>query len=743
MNPSQYNIVWTTQSRNSGEAMPCGGFDTGACVWTENNEILFYLDRSGHFDENNQMLKAGRIRLRFSQNPFEEDFTQTLSLPDGSVRIQGGGVQVKLWFEVTQPACHVSVTSETPLSVSAIYENWRFASRELVGEDRMAASSYVGYPGKVYQEPDEVLCENHEVLFFHQNRNDRLLFDVSVQAQGLGDYREQLRNWQKDFIFGGRLTGTGCVFSGTEEGSYAGVPFRGFRLESGEKCRHEFTVFLHSEHTPEKETFLSHMRNMKSSPDAETAARDWWRVFWEKSHIVINPTRGPEDIGYQMARNYTLFRYMLGCNAFGQFPTKFNGGLFTTDACYSVEETHRGKTPDFRMWGGGAFTAQNQRLVYWPMLKSGDFDMMTPQFDFYNNLLETAELRTREYWGHEGCSFCEQLENTGLSILWNYGYEGTDDQNHNRRRHFDKTELRGPWTRYEYSSQLEFAYMILKYHDYTGRDIGKYIPFIESCVRFYFEHYRMINRENTLSDYDEDGKLFIFPSTALETYKNAANPTDAVSGLRAVVGRLCTLEEYVDCGYYRELMEHLPEIPLGSVYGETCIRPAVFWSGCINFEIPELYPVFPYEQYGIGRPHLSTAIHTWRHVPDHQKGYVSWHQDGIFAARMGLTEEAAAINAQKLKDGPRRFPAFWGPGHDWVPDHNWGGSGMIGLQDMLVQQQGNTIYLLPSWPKDWAVSFRLHLEGGVQIAADYENGTLTWSLAGEKTEEYTVINALD
>ena len=74
------------------------------------------------------------------------------------------------------------------------------------------------------------------------------------------------------------------------------------------------------------------MRNMKSSPDAETAARDWWRVFWEKSHIVINPTRGPEDIGYQMARNYTLFRYMLGCNAFGQFPTKFNGGLFTTDA---------------------------------------------------------------------------------------------------------------------------------------------------------------------------------------------------------------------------------------------------------------------------------------------------------------------------------------------------------------------------------------------------------------------------
>ena len=45
-------------------------------------------------------------------------------------------------------------------------------------------------------------------------------------------------------------------------------------------------------------------------------------------------------------------------------------------------------------------TAQNQRLVYWPMLKSGDFDLMKSQFDFYLRLLPTAEARTRAYWGH-------------------------------------------------------------------------------------------------------------------------------------------------------------------------------------------------------------------------------------------------------------------------------------------------------------------------------------------------------
>ena len=62
-------------------------------------------------------------------------------------------------------------------------------------------------------------------------------------------------------------------------------------------------------------------------------------------------------------------------------------------------DTDNGIHPDFGM-GGGTMTAQNQRLVYWPMLKSGDFDLMKSQFDFYLRLLPTAEARTRAYWGH-------------------------------------------------------------------------------------------------------------------------------------------------------------------------------------------------------------------------------------------------------------------------------------------------------------------------------------------------------
>jgi len=64
-----YNVKWTNQSKNSSESMPCGGRDTGMNVWVENGDILCYVQRSGSFDENNQYLKLGRIRLQLSPNP--------------------------------------------------------------------------------------------------------------------------------------------------------------------------------------------------------------------------------------------------------------------------------------------------------------------------------------------------------------------------------------------------------------------------------------------------------------------------------------------------------------------------------------------------------------------------------------------------------------------------------------------------------------------------------------------------
>ncbi|GIQ64907.1 hypothetical protein PACILC2_34750 [Paenibacillus cisolokensis] len=95
---------------------------------------------------------------------------------------------------------------------------------------------------------------------------------------------------------------------------------------------------------------------------------------------------------------------------------------------------------------------------------------------------------------------------------------------------------------------------------------------------------------------------------------------------------------------------------------------------------------------------------------------------------------------RKLADGECRFPAFWGPGHDWLPDHNWGGTGMIGLQEMLLQSAGEAIYLLPAWPMEWDVDFRLHAPGRTVVEGRVRGGRLEWwDIAPERRRKDVVV----
>jgi hypothetical protein len=141
--------------------------------------------------------------------------------------------------------------------------------------------------------------------------------------------------------------------------------------------------------------------------------------------------------------------------------------------------------------------------------------------------------------------------------------------------------------------------------------------------------------------------------------------------------------------------------------------------------LPQFYPLFPFNQFQLGDEEIQTFKNTYLLAPEYRKGtIVSWHQDGIQFARMGMAKEAGEYNTKKLQDSPRRYPTFWGPGHDWVPDHNWGGSGMIGLQEMLLQTIGDQIVLFPAWPKEWDVHFKLHAPLQTIIEGELVNGEL-------------------
>lgn len=738
-----YNSVWTSQSKNAAESMPLGGGDIGMNVWVEQGNLYFYFSRSGTFDEHNTLLKLGRIKLQLSPNPFEgaEGFRQELKLRDGAMLISQKDTEIKLWVDVFKPIIHMEVNSKRPLKATASYESWRYKNRESKGKANNANSYKWAPQGEIITFKDSISFEGKGIQFYHRNRS-KTVFDVVVKQQQLESVKEQLFNPLAHLTFGGQLGGSNFKPDGTYMGTYQQTDFKGYRISSVKAAkRQQLQLYLHTSQGDFDQWKNGLWKQIKENKEplrqAEINTKKWWAAYWDRSFIYTQKSQSKtKDSVYQLGQNYQLFRYMLGCNAYGKYPTKFNGGLFTVDPVFTNADLPF--TPDFRNWGGGTMTAQNQRLVYFPMLKSGDFDMMRSQLDYYLGLQKNAELRSQVYWKHAGASFTEQLENFGLPNPAEYEWKRPLD--------YDPGMEYNAWLEYEWDTVFEFCLMMLQQKEYANADIRKYDAFIISCLRFFDEHYQYLAKQRGRKALDGNGHLILFPGSGAETYKMANNANSTIAALRVITEKLLNLsgenlskEELL---YLQGLQTRIPPLNFRYFDSHKTLAPAKSWERINNSELPQFYPLFPWGIYGIGKADIETAWNTWKYDTDALKfrSHVGWKQDNIFAARMGLTAEAAKYNLLKMANSERRFPAFWGPGFDWVPDHNWGGSGMIGLQEMLLQEADGKIYLFPAWPKDWDVHFKLHATQGTTVEAELVGGALKVLKVVPKQREKDLIN---
>jgi Domain of unknown function (DUF5703) len=725
---STYNIVWNEQSKDASESMPCGGGDIGMNVWVENGELLVYVAKSGSFNEENAMLKAGRIRVKLNPNPLAgKIFKQELHVHEGYVTVEGevSGVKanIKIWVDVFKPVAHIEIDASQKINVEAAYESWRYQDRIVKVRENFGNSYKWAAPKNNIYKKDSVRFDASGVLFYHYNAA-QTIFDVTVAQQGMEAVKKELYNPLYKLVSGGFFGGKNFEQVGTDTGVYANTDFKAWIIKSkAASKKHLLQLYLHNNQAENISTWRNSLTLLQKKSEnnflSYTNTQLWWKQFWNRSFIGID-NKNINSKAWEIGRNYTLFRYMLACNTKGQWPTKFNGGLLTVDPVFT--DTTKKLTPDFRNWGGGLHTMQNQRLVYFPMIKNGDWDMLQPQLDFYYRILKNATLRSKVYWNHGGACFTEQMENFGLPNYAEYGQKRPVD--------FDKGVEYNEWLKYEWDTVLEFCLMMLEEENYTGKDISKAIPFIESCLQFFEEHYKYLAKQKGQNELDENGKLILYPGSAAETYKMAYNSTSTIGALQTITTRLLALpRKYISAEKRKHLEEFLLSIPpinYTTIDGHTIIAPAKSWEKIKNTESPQLYPVYPWGIFGIGKSGLDTALNTWHYDTSVIKfrSHIGWKQDNIFAARLGLTDEAWRLTALKLQNAENKFPAFWGPGFDWLPDHNWGGSGMIGMQEMLMQTDGKKILLLPAWPKNIDVHFKLHAPYNTTVEAEMKNGKL-------------------
>ena len=722
------DVVWTEQSRNSSQSMPCGGHDVGMNVWVEQGDVLMYVAQSGWFDENNTLLKAGRWRLHIEGNPFSQaDFRQVLCLDEGSITISGAGVEVRLWADVDQPCVFMQMSGRGQKATLS-YESWRWRDRPLTKAECQQCSYKWVLPEGTVTRADSIVARPHELLFCHHNPS-ATVFDFTTRRERMDANGLSLFNPLAGRLMGGVMRAKDFTLTSCSDGQYAATDHRSWHYEGRLGRNTVVTISLPFVHRQDLQGDTP-----PSAADSKKRSQQWWHRFWQRSWITAT---GTDNTLLTALRNYELMRFMLGCNARGEWPTKFNGGLFTFDPVYVDQETPF--TPDYRKWGGGTMTAQNQRLVYWPMLKSGDTDLMAAQLDTYLRMLPNAVAWSKRHWGHGGACFTEQTENFGLPNPAEYGKHRDGD---------DWGVERNAWLEYEWDTALEFCMMALTAHRYTGQDIAKYEPLVEECLRFFDLHYQYLARQRGAKALNAEGKLVIYPGSACETYKMAYNPASTIAALRTVTAawKDYLAERKGNAAWADSLLTRLPEVPLRTIGGDTCIAPATVWERIQNTETPQLYPVFPWRIYGVGRPGLQIARNTWEkdaHAID-MRSTKGWKQDNIWAACLGLTDEAKRLMAEKLSDGPYRFTAFWDPGFDWAPDMNRGGAAMIGVQEMLLQEDADgRILPFAAWPREWDVSFKLHASGGRTVEGTMKNGRQTVVVTGPDGKKTTLSEPTD
>lgn len=689
-------------------------------VWAESGDILFYIAKSGAFDENNSLLKLGRVRLSMEPNPFQTNtsFTQHLYINDGYITLEGANdTLVTLWVDTTTSAIHADITSSIDLNLTASFESWRTEGYQMVAVEQQQTSWGVNNVNAIplpWQYPDTILYTSDGILSYHHN-NDTPLFNWQINQQGLsGADPSSFFNPMKNNTFGAFMYSPQLTPGETSTGTYLETGFTAYNLVSkANSTSFQLYIVTGQEQTTNVASWTSSLIDSVSTAESTTQANtiSWWNAFWDRSWIIINPDADDSDSGFQVGKNYHYFRYMMGCNANGEYPTRFNGGLFTFDPVLTSSSTPF--TPDYRKWSGGTFTAQNQRLLYWPLLKSGDDDILLQAYNYYQNFIGTSRVLAQTYFGLDVGLTSEQIDNTGLPNVYEYN---ADEYSYGETR---TSSYPAGIDFNDYLSWLsdtanEFADIILQAHLYGNLNINPWREFIEYQLAWFDEFYRQRN------GLDEDGFLIIYPASGAETYKFALNPASTVSGLRKTIqDLLINNPTYIkgNTTYYEEYMARVPATPLVACPGATsltCIAPAVNYSWTENTEPVAMYPVFPWGEYGLGQPtNMSYAMHAYFNDSESAgfHGTYGWRQDQIWWARMGLTDLAAENTISRFADSTTyRFSAFKGPNYDWSPDINHYGSASIGLQEMLMQTfalNNTQIRLLPAWPSDWTGYFKL------------------------------------
>jgi len=719
---ADYNVVWDSPSKDYNGSMPIGNGDIALNAWVEeeSGDLLFYIAKTDSWDDNGRLVKVGRVRVSLSPRPKAPlvAFRQTLQLLDATMSVRYGegdsAVNLKLWVDANLPVIRVEVESRMPTEAFASIELWRTSPYELptieVSDVMLDRSNKDGQHAPTIVAPDMVLEKQPDRIGWYHHNSKSVGPEICAKIQGVQGFQRPDPLLHRTF---------GAVVT-------ADKPDRidDKNLRSLSSKHHVFNMYVLTKHPANPQEWLQAIdgliKDIVERP-FEAWRQDhemWWKGFWGRSWIHLKPVTESgggvakeaalsSDDTFVVSRAYALQRFINACAGRGRYPIKFNGSLFT------VPYRGRPGDADYRQWGPG-YWWQNTRLPYISMCASYDFDLMQPLFRMYGQeLMPFFRYRTRLYLKHDGIYIPECIYFWGDVFSETYGWEPFEQRS-------DKLQTSG-WHKWEWVSGPELVFMMLDRYEYSLEETflrEMALPTAHEVLTFFDQHYPT----------DASGTMVMHPAQAVETWWDCTNPMPELAGLHAVTERLLALPERLTTAeqraFWTRLRKKLPPLPTRKVDGETLLAPAEKFADKKNVENPELYAVFPFRLIAIGRPNIEWGRAALERRLD--KGDFGWRQDDIFMAYLGLADAAKQnlVSRAKNVNKESRFPAFWGPNYDWVPDQDHGGILLKTLQAMLMQTDGRKIFLFPAWPKDWNADFKLHAPYQTVVQGSIKQGKL-------------------
>ena len=751
------NVVWEGASQQgSFDSMPLGNGDVGLNVWFESNgDIMFYISKVDSYDSEHLLPKLGRVRLRTEPALDVNNVKTSLLLEQAAVEIHAGDTRFRVWVDANAPVVRVQGHCPTPRKVTLFAESlrqWQNAADPLPGGGTAA-------------------------LLFHDNsdqvawcyRNQSSIWAASFASQNTPEMVAKT----KDPIL---HRTSGCVL--TAKGFKRLDPSTLVSPQPITGMDASVRVLTSQPDSPEAWKAEA-LRPVKSDWNAHLA---YWKAFWNRSHVFIPKAgegtfnldqfrftqfpqirdvhEGHKEIpatqnAFQLTQRYALERFCQAIASRGAVPPPYNGSIFTMDMPAGVLGFDRQKphpvSPDGRDWAQLSFMWQNTRHPYWSMPTRGDYDTIIPGMQFVRNGLDIAKDRCKRLYGVDGMVIFE------ASWYHNVGV-------------FPFESMPGH-LKFHQLATIEIPAIMAETYAHTRDDKflrETLLPCAEEGLKFYF---------NRFTKTDANGKMLMEGVGCAETYQGVTNPATEMGCMKYLLDLLLSFP--IDSqrrSTFTKWRAMLPDVPTRRIRGMDLLAVGeVYDPGRTDCETPELYSIYPFRQAWIGTPDKLAMARQSFHVRNSSlDGTVDWQpvETGgwqsapVQAAHLGLAREAARLASINFNDryvhwaghvlkGPNgelmrgvcdteafvvgdpnsglpfpyrprpKFPAFWECKMDGTPDNDHGANSVNTLQAMLLQADGDKIHLLPAWPEDWDVSFKMAAPKKTTVEVVYQNGRVT------------------